>query len=402
MSGKHDSVSFDALLGGGNRERKPPHPDLLRWSSAIAGLVVMLLALGGPSVVRLVVRLHPMISQFVQAHARLIHAINTTLSYVALGWCMVTLIGLLWTLLSLLIWRYYRVPRLRGSYWAVVLPRPQGGRGAATNSNPDSPHVFWDRLLQLVRAAGQRNKHAYLAMELWGNAGGRVQWGMWIPEHLADQREPIRRLITADRPQARLVAMPDPLLAAFEPAVDDTNDDGARWYTSTLLTLSTRDEYPMLADGLSLASTVAALRPPTGVCASGVSLIVMPAPAVWVRRVERLVQRWRWIGRYGRRYDERWKDETDDISIKAQQAHARVCLRVQVIAHSRTAAERECRSIVETLSSSRKRYAYGRIQGWSARNHARGSASNRRLPVDIAVRAPLPSYPRLLPFFPLT
>jgi hypothetical protein len=394
-TGLHD------LIGGNHGDPKPRHPDAPRWTLALCGCVLMLIAWWGPSIVTFASRLHPRIHQFVTDQARWFDVVSNAAVYGAGTWLGLTALGLIYALACAVFWRRYRVPKIRGSYHAIVLPKPQVGRAAATNTDPQSPHVFWDRLVGLIAAGHRRKEHPYLALELWGNPGGRVQWGMWIPDQLADQREPLRRLITADRPQARLVAAADPWEAALDQARDDLNDDGARWYSSALLTLATRDYYPLLADGLSLASTVAALRPSRDVYASGVSLVVMSAPAAWGRRLDQLVRRWRWHGRNGRRDDGRWKQETDEISIKAQQAHARTCVRVQVIARSQQAAERECRAIVQTLTSSRKRYGSGWEQGWSVRRRQRGRAHAGSLPADLRVRAPVPALPRVWPLFPL-
>ncbi len=227
-----------------------------------------------------------------------------------------------------------------------------------------------------------------------------MQWGIWLPEHMRDQREAVRRLLTADRPQARLVETPDPLLASLDARDDDTEDTGARWYASAVLILAARDYYPLPADELAQRSVVAALRPPRTVLASGVSVIVTPAPFAWARRVHQLVQRWRWVSRYRRRFDERYKQETDTISLKAQQAHARVCLRVHVVAQTRAAALRECRSLLLTLTASRKRYAWAN-QCWQAPAVRVQAVRGRRLPSAGRSRAPFRPLPRLIGVFPL-
>jgi hypothetical protein len=133
--------------------------------------------------------------------------------------------------------------------------------------------------------------------------------------------------------------------------------------------------------------------------ASGISAIATPAPDAWEQRVNRLVRRWRWEGRYKRPFDERWKQETDDISLKAQQAHAWVCLRVHVIAHTRTAALEECRNLVTTLTTSRKRYRRAR-QYWQPRRVQVRQVRGTQLPPASRVRAPFRPLPRLMPLFP--
>ena len=96
MSTSRGSVRLDALWGGRHSERKPPHPDLPRWTIATIGLLVMILALAGALIVRVAARLHPAIDQQVQANARLLHALDAALWYAALGWWMVTGLGLVW------------------------------------------------------------------------------------------------------------------------------------------------------------------------------------------------------------------------------------------------------------------------------------------------------------------
>jgi hypothetical protein len=120
--------------------------------------------------------------------------------------------------------------------------------------------------------------------------------------------------------------------------------------------------------------------------------------------VHQLVQRRRWCSRYRRHFDERYKQETDTISLKAQQAHARVCLRVQVIAHTRAAAQAECRSLITTLAAARARYARA-TQVWKARavrvRRVRGPGAPRALPPASRCRAPFCPLPRPLGIFPL-
>ena len=63
MSTSRGSIRLDALMGGGQRELKPPHPDLLRWTIAMIGFGVTILALAGAPTVRILARLHPAIDQ---------------------------------------------------------------------------------------------------------------------------------------------------------------------------------------------------------------------------------------------------------------------------------------------------------------------------------------------------
>jgi hypothetical protein len=379
---------------------KPPHPDWERWVVAAISFVVVVAALWGPRVAWRLARHNARWDHYLRTHLRPLRQLHQGLVYGAWFFVGLTALGLLCALLVALVWRW-RVRCLRGQYLQLVVPRPQGREGNA-RANPEAPYVSWDRLIATLQEAGGRGLPAYLATELWGDGSGRVQWGVWLPAHVQRQREAVRRLMTAERPQARLVDAPDPLLAALQTAGtarDAEETSGARWYASALLILAARDYYPLLEDGLAQRGLVAALRPPRAVLASGVSVIVSPAPFAWARRVHQLVQRWRWISRYQRRYDERYKQETDAISLKAQQAHARVCLRVHVVATTKAAAQAECRSVITTLTSSRKRYA--RVtQRWRARQVRVRPVRGTTLPAAGRNRAPFQSLPRLMGLFP--
>ena len=380
---------------------KPTHPDWERWVVAFLSLLVVMVAVGGPRIAWWLTRHNARWDHYVRTHLRTLRLIRQGFDYGAWFFVGITVLGLLWALIGVLRWRR-RVRRVRGDYLQLVIPRPRDARDGASKPNPEAPYVVWDRLIATLQTAKGRGLPPYLAAELWGDRSGRVQWGAWLPEHLRPQREAVRRLMTAERPQARLVEAPDPLMTALAPpSTDDTDaqDTGARWYAGAVLILHARDYYPLLADGLAQRSLVAALRPPRVVLRSGISLIVTPAPFAWARRVHQLVQRWRWTSRYHRRFDERYKQETDEISIKAQQAHARVCLRVHVVALTRAAAQAECRSLLTTLTTSRKRYAHA-SQYWQARAVRVRRVQGTHVPPEGRSRAPFRPIPRLIGLFP--
>lgn len=383
------------------RGAKPPHPDWERWLMAGLSLFVVVVALVGPRLAWWLTRHSTRWDQYVRTHLGPLQLIRDGFTYGAWFFAGITALGLLWAVFGVLRWRW-GVRHVQGRYLTLVIPRPQHARDATPRTNPEAPYVFWDRLIATLQMAKGRRLPPYLAAELWGDMSGRVQWGVWLPEYLGEQREAVRRLMTAERPQARLVEAPDPLLAALQPSgdtADDGHDAGARWYAGAVLVLGARDYYPLLADGLAQRGLVAALRPPRTVVASGVSVIVTPAPDAWARRVHQLVQRWRWQSRYKRRFDERYKQETDEISAKAQQAHARVCLRVHVVAHTKAAALTECRSLITTLTASRKRYAWA-LQSWQARHVRVRQVRGTQLPPAGRSRAPFRPLPRLTGLFP--
>jgi hypothetical protein len=231
-------------------------------------------------------------------------------------------------------------------YVRLVSCDPERATGGSTNTNADAPFVFWDRLLTIVQRATRKKANAYLSVELWGNTSGRVSWSMYLPRMMESERDAVRRLIITQRPQARVVEVSDPLDEALRLDRDNPGDAGTRFYASALLNLAARDYYPLPTDGLTLPTLVSTLRPRTNVMASGVSVIATPERYLWAKRVNQLVQRWLWISRYHRKFDERWKTETDVISMKAQQTHARLCVRVQVIAKTRAAAIAERDALV--------------------------------------------------------
>ena len=379
------------------RGMKPPHPDWDRWVVACFGFAVVVIGLWGPPLAWWLTRRSTQWERFVQTHLRPLSMIRQGLEYGVLFFLGVTVLGAVWTAVVWTRW-WWRLRRLDGQYLTLVIPRPQHRR-ATTHANPEASSLLWDRLIATLQLTRQRGMPPYLAAELWGNAGGRVEWGVWLPDHVGAQRDVVRRLLTADRPQARLVDAPDPLTAALLRRDEEREDTGTRWYASAVLILHARDYYPLLDDALTQRSLVAALRPPRAVVARGISVIATPAPDAWAQRVSRLVERWRWEGRYTRRFDERWKQETDEISLKAQQAHARVCLRVHVIAHTRSAAMEECRTLVTTLTTSRKRYRRAR-QYWQPRRVSVHQVRGTRLPPAGRVRAPFRPLPRLMPLFP--
>ncbi len=176
-----------------------------------------------------------------------------------------------------------------------------------------------------------------------------------------------------------------------------------RWYSSALLTLSTRDAYPLLADGLFLASTVAALRPPSDVLrewrvadgdarASRMGQTARAAGAALALDTAATIAA----------HDERWKQETTTSASRRNRHTRGTCLRVQVVARSQQAAERECRAIVQTLTSCQKRYASGSGAGMD--RPATTTWTGTPWP-DLASRPTLghrmPPWPRVWPLFPL-
>ncbi len=378
------------------RGAKPPHPDWDRWFVACFGFVVVVIGLWGPPVAWWLTRHNAQWESFVRTHLHPLSMIRQGFTYGVIFFLGVTFLGAVWTAFVWTRW-YWRLRRLDGQYLTLVIPRSQQRQQA--RANPEASSLLWDRLIATLQLNRQRGMPSYLAAELWGNAGGRVAWGIWLPDHVRTQRDVVRRLLTADRPQARLVDAPDPLRAALLQQDEEREDTGTRWYASAVLILAGRDYYPLLDDALTQRSLVAALRPPRAIVASGISVIATPAPDAWAQRVNQLVERWRWEGRYKRRFDERWKQETDDISLKAQQAHARVCLRVHVIAHTRSAAMEECRTLVATLTTSRKRYRRAR-QYWQPRRVSVQQIRGTQLPPAGRVRAPFRPLPRLMPLFP--
>ena len=385
-------------LDGTGRDAQPSHPDYGRWCMALFSCAVVVIGFWGASLAWWLLAYHAGAEQYVRSHLPTFQLIHRCLWYAALGFSVMTGLGIGWAGVKIGRW-LWRMRDLQGQYLALVIPRPQGSRGVGARTNPEAPYVLWDRLIATLQAVPRQDSPPYFATELWGDASGRVRWGIWLPDHVRPQRDAVRHLIIAERSEARLVDAPDPLDAALDVQPDDPDDDGVRWYARALLTLRARDYYPLLQDGLAHGSVVAALRPSRMVVASGVSLIVMPAPVDWARRVDQLTQRWRWTSRHQRRWDERYRQEIDDISLKAQQAHAWTCLRVHVVARTREAAESECQSIVTSLTTSRRRYKHAR-QHWQVRLSRIERVEQRGVPAPARCRAPFPPLPRLIAMFP--
>ncbi len=358
---KRGARAIDNLLNTGEKAgEKPYHPDASRWTLAILNFFVCLLGLTGEHMVAFMERSSESFQLYMLDHGASIYRLVDYLWYASLALlsmiaCM-TCIGI-----PVRMWWWRRSMRtFGGKYMVVVMPRPQGTTGTSTNTNPDAPFVFWDRLLTIVQHAKNKRSNAYLSVDLWGNSSGRVRWGLYLPQMMEAERDAVRRLITAERPQARLVEVNDPLDEALRLDPEDPRDTGVRFYASAILNLGARDYYPLPTDGLTLPTLVSTLRPRTDVMASGVSIIATPEMYLWAARVNQLVQRWSWTSQYRRKFDERWKTETDAISMKAQQAHARLCVRVQVIAKTREAAIAERDALVTALRSSEKRYSFAR------------------------------------------
>lgn len=356
---KHSAGMLGDMLSPGEQAgKKPYHPDASRWSLAFIMFFVFLLGLLGRRLLAFMERSSESFQLFLIERSTSVYTLVAYLEYAALG-----LIGMVLVLamvgIPIRLWFWRRAMRsFGGTYLVVVLPRPEGTTGGSTNNNTDALFVFWDRLLAIVQRAKEKKSTAYLSFDLWGNSSGRVRWGVYLPSMMQSDRDAVRRLMTAERPQARLVEVPDPLEDALRLDPEDPRDTGVRFYASALLNLGARDCYPLPTDGLTLPTLVSTLRPRTGVMASGVSVIAAPETYLWAQRINQLAQRWLWLSRYRRKFDERWKTETDLISMKAQQTHARFCVRVQVIAKTREDAVAERDALVTTLVSSTKRYSF--------------------------------------------
>jgi hypothetical protein len=404
---KPGSGPLNGLIGGERAGRKPPHPNAGRWIQALVNWAVLVIALTSEAVLSWLVTISPAVAKYLGQHERTATILLDGVDYLAAGLLVIVLLGLLRT-----VWFWKRwgtqISTTEGQYWAVIAPQPKGGRETSTNTNPGTPHIFWDRVASMLSQAGRRKQglvSPYMVAELWGKPGGRVQWGWWLPHMVQAERATLRQLITADRPQARLVQQPDPMLAALERADTDPSDDGVRWYAGALLSLAIPDYYPLLSDGLAISSVVSALRPPSDVRASSLSLIISPAPEFWGDRIDRLVQRRRWISRYERRFDDQYKQEADLIGVKSQESHVVAALRVHVIARSQAAAERELQQIVTAVTASRKRYkrVLNPWQHWKMVEHTIVEIHRPEdLPTWSRIRAPFRPVPKLFPFFPLS
>ncbi len=342
-------MGFDKARGN-----KPAHPDAPRWILAIISLVVVLIGIFGASMVEAVERNSVSFQAYMLERSTAVNKLVWYFQMAAMGIGLLTAIG--YVLIPVRWWWWRKTIRgFSGEYMAVVLPRPDG-KTTSTSNNPDAPFVFWDRLFKIIGRAKNKSSNAYLAAELWGSGSGRVQWAFYLPSTLQTEREAIRRLITAERPQARLVTMPDPLEKALSLDPSDPNDTGERYYAGAVLNLRTRDFYPLPVDGLMLPSLVSTLRPRTGVLRSGVSVVVSPASYLWARRVNQLVQRWLYHS-HDYKWDQRFGEETKDIRMKVQQNHARTCVRVQVIATTKDGAVAERDALITSLESSERQYS---------------------------------------------
>ena len=178
------------------------------------------------------VRLHPWSEYQLMLHRAAWDRAWLWLWYAAIAVLVVVGMAVTWCVAVAVLWQW-RFRAVKGQYLELVMPRPVGSSATRT-AQPQATAVFWDRLVATLQDVRRGGVPAYLASELWGDASGRVRWGIWLPTHLVAHREPIRRLITAQRSDARLADAVDPLLAAL--SVGDGADDGERWYATTQLT----------------------------------------------------------------------------------------------------------------------------------------------------------------------
>ncbi len=358
MSKQRAGAMNDLLNPGEQAGKKPQHPDASRWALACITCFVFVLGIVGGRIVAFMERSSESFQRYMLDHGTAVYKLVDDLR-IGSWWLIGMVLFVAFVGIPIRLWLWHLAMRnFGGKYMVVVMPRPEGTTGGSTNTNADAPFVFWDRLLTIVQRATGKKPNAYLSVELWGNSSGRVRWGIYLPRMLESERDAVRRLITADRPQARVVEVNDPLDEALRLDQEDPRDTGTRFYASALLNLAARDYYPLPTDGLTLPTLVSTLRPRTDVMASGVSVIATPEMYLWAKRVNQLVQRWLWMSRYRRKFDERWKTETDVISMKAQQTHARLCVRVQVIAKTREAAIAERDALVTALATSKKEYSF--------------------------------------------
>lgn len=392
------------FLGSKHEQRapKPRHPDYDRWMLGFFTLMIVLAALFGDAGLRAIERADKQLARSMLDYAALLAAVMQGVRWTAGGIVALLVVQVVWVCgLHPVVYRM-RLQRTRGHYEGIILPKPDTARRTVGgSSNPDAAHAYWDRVIGMLHNAATPGTTPYLAAELWGGPTGRVRWGYYLPDSIATERLTLRGLITANRDTARLVPQPDPFLAALTARPEDASDMGTRYLACALLQLGAPDYLPLVHDGLMLPGLAAALQTGREVEAAGVSVIVSPAPATWARRVHMLVDRWRWIMRYRRSHDTRWREEIDTISLKVQQPHARCCIRVQVIARTKGAAETRCRAVCSTFTANRKRHRRW-TQGWAIKQRRSMRITGGRLPLAWQRRAPMRVLPGMLPLFPLT
>lgn len=399
-----------SLLGSPEkRGTRPAHPDTRRWLCSLLSSCVVLASFTAAPVLAALMSVSQSMNRYVLDHAPVMNLALAGLDYLALGILVLVLIDACRTLRRWRRWSTY-IRQLEGNYWGITAPKPKGSV-SSTNTSPSAPLAMWDRIAAIVNAApGQAGTGMpiHIAAELWGQQDmNGVQWGFWLPSGFETERVALRQLVTADRPQARIVQTPDPLHRAFQRDETNPGDDGVRWYGTTVLTVAAPDYYPLAEDGLMMSSIVAALRAPRDVLASSVALIIEPAPAGWARRVDQLVQRRRWIARYDGRFDDQYKQQADMIAVKSQEAHVAGCIRIQVIARTEAAVRRELAQIEKSITSSHRRYKHTLLnitQRWkrARRIQVVPISAVTDIPPAGRGRAPLGPQPTIFPFFPFT
>jgi hypothetical protein len=127
------------------RGAKPAHPDAGRWVMAVLSLGVVVVAVWGPRVAWWLTRHNARWDHYVRTHLRLLGLTRQGFTDAACCFVAITALGLLWALIGTLQWRW-RVRRVRGQYWTLVLPRPHG-RAAAPRANPVEGRTARDHFL---------------------------------------------------------------------------------------------------------------------------------------------------------------------------------------------------------------------------------------------------------------
>src|SRR4051794_26455889 len=130
------------FLGTDRQGRKPPHPDRERWFAVFFGVCVVAIGLWGAPIVWWVVRHNTRLGQAVQPHLHLLSMVRSGFQDGAWFFLGLTVLGPVWTVFVWVRWGR-RIRQIRGQYLALVIPRPQQTREAATNTNPEAPYVVW-------------------------------------------------------------------------------------------------------------------------------------------------------------------------------------------------------------------------------------------------------------------
>ena len=364
----------------------PAHPLLMRWVWGCINLFLVELAFCAPLAGRGLLRLMPDLALAVTPYERWLPWVDWALWAVGMVILLATWIQL--ALVLVLLWCWGRtLRRMMGTYHAVILPKPTGRVSHVAPTAQAAP--LWERIVAAIEHAPAP---AYLATELWGDASGRVGWGVWLPDALHAERPTLQRLITAERPQARLATAPDPLAQSLEA-------EGAAWYAGATLELAAFDHYPLKADPLALPTLAAALRPQGGVIACGVSLIVRPTPRSWSRAVRIKAQRR--VAKVRRLGDRQQTALAEVIQTKAVQPAARTLIRVHVVAATQALAEAERGTLIQTLMANEGRYTQYLTQRWRVTERIVVEVGAKRVPRQWCVRAPRCPLPLLWPLVPL-